>query len=86
MNHDRLALFLASCTSPGFRRSLSATPLDALTRCGFDPGETSLISAALFRHQGSAGGHEVSRVKFAFQKIEGSFGGGGKAFKDDWYT
>jgi hypothetical protein len=61
-------------------------PLDALTRCGFDPGETSLISAALLRHQGSADRHEVLKVKFAFQQIERSFGGGGKAFKDDWYT
>ena len=89
MNHDRLALFLVSCTSPGFRRSLSAMPLDALTRCGFDPGESSQISAVLLRLRGSAGGnpHEVSKVKLTFQQIERSFGGGGKAaFKDDWYS
>jgi hypothetical protein len=87
MNHDRLALFLASCTTPGFRRSLSATPHDTLTRCGFDPGESGQIAASLVRFQKSASGAHPDKVRvaFAFRQIDQSWGGGGKAFKDDWY-
>jgi hypothetical protein len=88
MNHDRLALFLASCTSRGFRRSLSAMPQDTLTRCGFDPGESGQIAASLARLQASPRGRppEGEKLGWTYQKIELSTGGLGKAFKDDWFV
>jgi hypothetical protein len=88
MNHDQLALFLASCTTAGFRRSLSAASRDALTRCGFDPAESDRIAASLARFPPSSSGPppELAKVAWTFRQISHASGGSGKAFRDDWYS
>jgi hypothetical protein len=47
MNYDQVALFLSSCTTPGFRRSLSMSAIDTLQRCGFHANEASILAASL---------------------------------------
>ncbi len=86
MDYDQVARFLSSCTTPGFRRSLSTSPYDALARCGFHPGETALLAASLAKQKahGSLTSHETTRVSFAFQKIELSQGNSKKTWQDDW--
>jgi hypothetical protein len=80
-------MFLASCTTPGFRRSLSAAPNDTLTRCGFDPAEIGQIAASLSRQKAGPGRTPLDQLRtgFAFRQIDQSWDGSGKAFKDDWY-
>ena len=51
----------------------------------------TLFNAALMgverkppRHPVSRNAHELEEIKLAFDKIEVTWNGGGKAFKDDW--
>ena len=49
MNYDRVAQFLSTATTPGFRRSLNANTQATLLKCGFDPVEASRVWEALNR-------------------------------------
>lgn len=84
MDYDRLTLFLSNCTTPGFRRSLGATPHDTLREIGFHPGEAALLIGSLTKHTTGGGTPEKTRVGFTFQKIDVPFSSGKSAFKDDW--
>ena len=85
MDYDRLALFLSTCTTLGFRRSLGATPLDTLHEIGFHPGEAALLNGSLTKHHTGGKGlhHEGLLVDYTFQQITKS-GSGKSSFKDSW--
>ncbi len=51
MDYERIALLLAGCTTPAFRRSLSISPQDTLARSGFYPGEVAPLLASLSKLQ-----------------------------------
>jgi hypothetical protein len=86
MDYDQVARFLSSCTTPGFRRSLSASPHDALARCGFHPGESALLAASLakLKSRATLATNEVTKVSLSFQKISVNFVDGKKSWSDDW--
>jgi hypothetical protein len=86
MDYDQVARFLSSCTTPGFRRSLSISPHDALTRCGFHPGETSQLAASLAKLRKSGSSNEYTEVSQTFRKITVSpdLGKSSKSWSDDW--
>ena len=70
MDYDRLALFLASCTSRGFRWSLWAPPHETLRMCGFDALDAAELARSLGKH-GKRGFNEYEEIQFAFQKNNG---------------
>jgi hypothetical protein len=77
MNNQQLAAFLASCTTPGFRRSLRHNPQHTLLRCGFSFPEAAALAAALAalktRKQGgshSTHTNSLQEVAFTFSKIK----------------
>jgi hypothetical protein len=47
MDYDRLAVFLLLRTTPGFRKGLRLSPVNALNNAGFHPGESALLAASL---------------------------------------
>src|SRR5262245_61907341 len=70
MDYERIALLLAGCTTPAFRRSLLTSPHNTLARCGFHPSEVALLVAALCKLQAQPsqgatdGGGGEGKVKF----------------------
>jgi len=90
MDYDQMALFLSSCTTPGFRRSLTTLPHDTLQRVGFQGAEIGRLTGSLtkMRGQASAPGsaREFTAIGFTFNKIELGTKLGKKAFSDDWYA
>lgn len=90
MNSPQLAVFLASCTTSGFRRSLKQNPQHTLLRCGFSFPEASALAAALAalnadKHGGSGSSHNTRKfenLQFVFQEISWTAKGGNAA--DDW--
>jgi hypothetical protein len=73
MDHDRIALLLAGCTSPAYRRSLAISPHDTLARSGFQPGEVIPLVAALYKLQAqpSQGSQEGGVGNARFGPISG---------------
>ncbi|HEV2189907.1 MAG TPA: hypothetical protein VGR70_22050 [Stellaceae bacterium] len=86
MDYDRLALFLAGYTTGGFRRSLRTTPQATLVKCGFNPGEAALLAASVAKHSRANDTYEVTRVQFAFQKINEPHKNPNVGMTDDWAT
>jgi hypothetical protein len=90
MNSHQLAVFLASCTTSGFRRSLKQNPQHTLLRCGFSFPEAAALAAALValnanKHSRSGSPHntrEFENFQFVFQTISWTAKGGNAT--DDW--
>ena len=83
MDNNRLAWFLANCTSQGFRRSLRISPHAALTAAGFSPAEASVLAAGVIRRRS---GHKFEWLEWneSFQKIDTQFQNSNKMWQDDW--
>jgi len=82
MDYDQLALFLASCTSPGFRRSLRFSPQDTLMKCGFTAGEAGLLAQSL--NKKGSNRYDITSVQRAFNPIEIGHKSKKGDFADDW--
>jgi hypothetical protein len=61
MDYERIALLLAGCTTPAFRRSLLISPQDTLVRSGFHPGEVAALVASLSKLQAQPSQGSTSR-------------------------
>ena len=83
MDYDQVARFLSSCTTPGFRRSLSMSPQDTLARCGFHPGETGQLAASLAKLRSGSSSEEYIKQSQTYQKITRSFKQSNKSWGDD---
>jgi hypothetical protein len=84
MDYDRLALFLATCTSRNFQRSLQTNPHATLLKCGFHPGEAAALAGAAAKNKGLQL-HDIERFSFDFQSITQT-NLSGKPGKSDWIT
>lgn len=92
MNHDILAAFLATYTTPGFRRALAHTPQTTLIRCGFTPAEAAPLAAALAalavltKHTSQHDTQDPTSTKLIFNKISTAATVGRHTVVDDWAT
>ena len=84
MDHNRLAWFLTRCTSPGFRRSLRASPRAALVIAGFGPHEAALLVGPVTKHGLAADRFEILETELSYQKIDVQFQAGKVSGMDDW--
>ena len=88
MDYDRLAMFLLNRTAPGFRKGLRLKPIATLSKAGFNPGESTLLNAALgkIKTQQPKVWADAFDVRLQYRMVDVAALDGGASAGDDWNT